>query len=240
MFAFYIMTVGRFGNPVAEIVLRMQVSKLNEAPEMIGDQLEAGIRQIYGKVSSAVKQPVYVDVDGGDVEIPLEYTIAIDFLIIGDEAPFAINRERFEKEGAPPEMGDNDIKLARCLEHGKAAAIDYFKRLETVQVLFDNLTVENIRAAICDKSFLEVSDYWGALKDRCGVGFLIAMNQRLYELALWDQGVPAEERKLAFDFAEAIGSDLETYFTNQNAQDALGALRAAVAHMKESGDIDRP
>jgi len=50
----------------------------------------------------------------------------MEFLTIGEEAPFRVDRKEFEA-GKLPDFNGADFALAECLAHGKDAAVTYFR-----------------------------------------------------------------------------------------------------------------
>lgn len=135
MWIFYMLTARRFGYQVADRVLQIQATTFGRLSEELGKQLHLAVEQIQRNVSRQVSDPVYVEVNGETIELPIEYSVAIELLTIGDGAPFQTS-EADRASGKPPEFGGTDIELAACLEHGKAAALTVFQRV-----------VENIRVA---------------------------------------------------------------------------------------------
>jgi hypothetical protein len=126
MYMFYMLTAKRFGYEIAEKVLKLQAERLNKVPGELGKQLEVAIRQIHKNVVKQVNEPHIVEVKGEKVEMPIEYAIAMEFLVVGKDAPFYINPEEYQTRNVP-EMNGADFALAECLEHGKHSAQSYFQ-----------------------------------------------------------------------------------------------------------------
>lgn len=132
MYTFYMLTAKRFGYEIAEKVLKLQAERLNKIPgERLGKQLEVTIRQIHENVTKQVNEPYIVEVKGEKVETPIEYAIAMEFLVVGKDAPFYVDPQEYQT-GTVPEMNGADLALALCLGHGKYSAQSYFQPLSEV------------------------------------------------------------------------------------------------------------
>jgi hypothetical protein len=131
MYMFYILTAKRFGYEIAEKVLKLQAERLNKVPGELGKQLEVAIRQIHNNVTKQVNEPHIVEVKGEKIEMPIEYGIALEFLVVGKDAPFYIDPEKYSG-GNVPEMNGADFALAECLEHGKHSAQSYFQPIAQI------------------------------------------------------------------------------------------------------------
>ena len=125
MYVFYILTASKYGYDIADKVLGLQVAKLNTVSEELGKQLHNGVTQIQRSVTRLSENPYKMEVDKKQVEMPMEYFVAIEFLSIGESAPFPIERKAFE-EGHLPEYHDADWALAECLEYGKKSCYRSF------------------------------------------------------------------------------------------------------------------
>lgn len=128
MYVFYALIGGRYGKEIADRVLRLQAERLNKIPGGLGNDLDAAIKQIHTTVARLDGKPQMLQVNGKDVCIPIEYSIALDFLIVGRDAPFYMDPELYSG-GSIPEMNGTDFALCECLEHGKQSAAGYFQPL---------------------------------------------------------------------------------------------------------------
>lgn len=122
---YYILTAKRFGYEIADKVLNLQVEKLSKASDELGKQLYLAIRQIHRTVLEGVDSPFTVAVEGGNLEVPVEYNVALEFLTVSEEAPFHIMKTKYEEKGVP-DFREQDFALTACLGHGKAAALNEF------------------------------------------------------------------------------------------------------------------
>lgn len=133
MFAFYMLTVKRFGSEIAEKTLHIQIEKLSSVSEELGQHLESAIRQIHKKLVHDINEPRMVDVGEKKIRLPVEYLLAVEFLSLGEGAPFPVSREELEG-GHLPDYKDADFALATCLEYGKNTALAYFEPLTRAKV----------------------------------------------------------------------------------------------------------
>ena len=126
IYVFYVLTAQRFGYEIADRVVRIQVESLRKVSEDLGNQYQIGIEQIRKNIVDQSEKPYIVEVDGKRIEMPVEYLIAMEFLVRGKEAPFRIEPEEF-KAGNMPKMSNVDWALAECLAHGRQSAQNFFQ-----------------------------------------------------------------------------------------------------------------
>jgi len=131
LYVFYILTAQRYGYEIADKVVNLQVERLNKASEELGQQLSIAISQIHNNVVRQAGEPHFVNINGEEIEMPVEYGIAIEFLFIGSDAPFSVNEEEL-KAGQMPETNGADFALAECLEFGKNSAQSYFEPITKI------------------------------------------------------------------------------------------------------------
>jgi hypothetical protein len=135
LYWFYILTAQRYGDEIADNVIRIQVDALSKVSVELGNQHETGIRHIQNTIVSLLNKPYVPEVEGKRIEMPTEYMLAIDFLVTGKEAPFHVEREQVSG-GNVPKMKDAPLALAECLAHGKLSARKYFSTvIETVRIV---------------------------------------------------------------------------------------------------------
>lgn len=130
MWIFYAIVGKRFGHEIAEHVLHLQIEQLCQASEALGKQLELAIRQIQRNASRQMQEPHILETEGGRIEMPIEYAIALEFLVSGKDPLFPVDQDKLQ-HGEPPSFGDPpaDMALAECLEHGKDIALPRFEAL---------------------------------------------------------------------------------------------------------------
>lgn len=129
MYVFYILTAQRYGYDIADKVLRIQAAKLGSASPELGEQLEKGVLQIHRSlIRQSNEQPAIVEIKGEKIEMPAEYFFALEFLTLGEDAPFHINKAEFEA-GQLPDYKGADFALTECLVHGKDIARSNFEPL---------------------------------------------------------------------------------------------------------------
>jgi hypothetical protein len=134
MYLYYILSARRFGNDVAEKILEIQSARLSKSSDEIGKLLVVAIRQINQVVTSQINEPSVIEVSGNKIQVPIEYAIAMEFLIAGKDAPFYVDPQNYN-DGNLPDMNGADFALAQCLEHGKTSAQSYFQNFsETANV----------------------------------------------------------------------------------------------------------
>lgn len=127
IYVFYALIGARYGKEIADRVLRLQAERLNKIPGGLGNDLDTAIKQIHTTVVRTEGKPQTLHVNGKDVCLPIEYGIALDFLILAQDSPFYVDREIFSD--SIPEMNGADFALCECLEHGKQSALEYFQPL---------------------------------------------------------------------------------------------------------------
>jgi hypothetical protein len=119
------------GKDFAERVLDEQVRFLNGIGAGLGDDFEREIRKLYAIAS----QPMLVTIrDGGELEIPVDWRVAVDALLTSPDSPYRTDQETFSAAGAPAFPDDVDATLAEALELAWAKATEHFQTLaETVR-----------------------------------------------------------------------------------------------------------
>jgi len=129
LFAFYGVAYSTWGKDFAERILAHQVEIMNEAQSGWGDNHQAGVRQIYNIVIDASNNPVHVKgKNGEDLEVPVEYHVAMHLLITSPDSPYHSTRE----SGPPVFRNEEDWKLTIDLEHGKNHVLKYFNLMTKV------------------------------------------------------------------------------------------------------------
>ncbi|WLT31939.1 hypothetical protein [Geothrix sp. PMB-07] len=251
LFIFHTIVAGKWGGEVASRILRTQRTKLNEAETGWGDNHVAGIENIQNAVTRALDTPLQVKGKGGeDLLAPLEYHLAMWFLVGSDGSPFKIDHDTLERDGAPRFVNEEDWKLALDLERVKTKTVDYFQRMmDLVNLTHEQvgtgalvpMTLDEVRSKVEGKTFREVCEFWEAHQGSApSMGVLLGVSQRLYELAYWESGVSVQERGLAVKWGDAITEDIVQFFEQQNNFDGVKAIREAASHMKDNGDLNRP
>lgn len=135
LYAFYILTAGRWGNEIAEKILSIQKERLHKAMPDVAKQFEIGIEQIHDSVSRNMNEPMVMEVDGESTTLPLEYPLALEFLTMHPDSLFHRTEKQIEEEGMP-DYKDADWALTFCLIHGKEVALECFEHiLENTKVV---------------------------------------------------------------------------------------------------------
>lgn len=130
-FCFHVTTASTWGNEFAERILRHQVERLNELDPGWGDNHKNGIRKIYDLVKRASENPMFAKGKNGEnLEVPLDYRVAVDFLVTVDGSPFRYDPEH--PEHRPEIPNDLDWKLCFDLEATRNKAMDYFQPIGAV------------------------------------------------------------------------------------------------------------
>ena len=136
MYAFYILTGDRFGQEIADRVLRFQVERISKLSEEMGQQLQAAIQQIH----RIVTHPFVAEVKGQKVEMPVEYGIAMEFLTLGENAPYPLDVEKFQAdESNMPDTNSAELSLMACLVHGREKALSYFTPMTNMKVILSGV-----------------------------------------------------------------------------------------------------
>jgi len=124
--AFHAVNVTTRGAAFAERILRLQARFLDGLEAGAGEPYLAETRKLYAMVS----QPLHVPTrEGGLMEIPVDWRVAIDFLLTSPESPFKTDQESFSSAGAPTFPDDLDALLAEDLERAWNRASAHFQRL---------------------------------------------------------------------------------------------------------------
>jgi hypothetical protein len=119
LFVFLRLIERKFGSEVASAVRDEQAKALNRLPDMMGDQLVELLRIIDVGVRAGVTGPQTLP-DHPDVEIPIEYPIALSVLA-------QVQGSSYFRQLEPPSDAENlDVVLMACLAYGKAAALEVF------------------------------------------------------------------------------------------------------------------
>jgi hypothetical protein len=128
--AFHAVNAATRGSAFAERILGLQTRFLDGIQAGIGDEYAGEIRKLYTLAS----QPMSVTTrDGRQLEIPVDWRIAVDFLLTSPDSPHKTDQETFSAEGAPDFPGDVDAILAEALEQAWAKASEHFlARVQTV------------------------------------------------------------------------------------------------------------
>jgi hypothetical protein len=121
MWIYYIFTAKRFGYEIADKVASLQAESLSRGNQELGGELYLAIQQIQGIVSRYTEEPFVVPFEGKDIEWPVEYAIALEFLTLSEESPFHTSKTEFDEKGVP-DFRHQDFALAAWLERGKMAA----------------------------------------------------------------------------------------------------------------------
>ena len=128
LYTFYIFTSKRFGSDTAERVVQFQVKRLSRVSDELAKQFQNGIKQIHSNLSCQTQKGFKVRVEDKDIDMPLEYSLALEFLTIGSDSLFRVDKEKL-KEGELPDTGNAEFALAECLEHGKNTALAFFDHM---------------------------------------------------------------------------------------------------------------
>jgi hypothetical protein len=128
MYVYYILTAQRFGYDIAEKVLGLQTTKLSTVSHELGQQLEKGVLQIHRSLESLSNEQLTVEANGENYKVPAEYKLALEFLTLGEDAPFHVDKTELDA-GCLPDYKDADFALTLCLEHGKNVALSNFEPL---------------------------------------------------------------------------------------------------------------
>lgn len=131
-FTFYALIRNRHGKDAADATVNLQMLRLSNASPELGKQLKNGIHQIRSTVEGYIDKPHIVELpDQGEVELGVEYKLALEFLAISPGSPFQMTKEEFETQGIP-DFGGLDFDLAICLAYGKSHALEVFKPMVAV------------------------------------------------------------------------------------------------------------
>lgn len=125
MYIYYILTVKRFGNEIADKVLEIQVEQFNKVSGKMAEQFYQVLKNVHGIVSGRAENPCVITTEGGNLEVPVEYSIALQFLIGLEDSPFYLTDEEYRARVVPDFRGQ-DFALEECLEHGGTAALKEF------------------------------------------------------------------------------------------------------------------
>jgi hypothetical protein len=114
-YVFRILTASELGNEVAAAIIDIQSAKLSEHEEYFSQDFEQGIDNIHSVVSNQTEEPTEITIDGNAMNFPIEYTLAITFLVTGKYAPFPVK----DTNGNTPDFDNQDYVFAECLELAK-------------------------------------------------------------------------------------------------------------------------
>ena len=130
-FSFYVYTSVTWGNEFSERILQHQVDRLNEGDPGWGDNHLGGIRKFYDIAKEAQEKPVIVEgKNGKDLEMPLDYHVAVTVLVTGKGSLFAYDPEHPDRRPEIP--NDLDWKLTFDLEAARNKAMDHWKPLGAI------------------------------------------------------------------------------------------------------------
>ena len=91
--------------------------------------LQDGVIFIQKAVQKYAEKPYVAELpDGGSFEAPVEYWLAVRFLLELPDSPFRMAREEVREQSTRdvPNFGDLDFNLADCLADGKRRAAEVF------------------------------------------------------------------------------------------------------------------
>lgn len=125
LFVFLKLIERKFGVDVARAVSAAQTDTLNRLPDGMGDQLTELLRIIDVGVRAGMTGPQTLP-GHPDVEVPIEYPIALSLLTQVRESPY------FGQTEPPPDVEKLDFTLMTCLAHGKQAALKVFEPIVNV------------------------------------------------------------------------------------------------------------
>ena len=129
MYMFFMLTAQKYGYDIANRALTLQKERLSKGSEYLAAQLGAGLSEIHEIIArQTTDETKIVEVEGKNVEVPVEYVLAVELLVTSDESPFHATKEDIENDD-PLEFNDADFALARCLAHGKDSAMAGFEPL---------------------------------------------------------------------------------------------------------------
>lgn len=114
------------GHVFAERVLGEQARFLDGLEPGLGAAHEREMRKLYDFAS----RPMEITTrDGRLLEIPVDWRIAVDFLLTSPASPFRSEQATFSAEGAPSFPGAVDALLAEALERAWDRAATHFQAL---------------------------------------------------------------------------------------------------------------
>ena len=125
MYIYYILTERRFGRMTADRVLDLQVERFDRVSGKLAKRFCATLKNIRSLVSRTLEAPDTVPGESDSFEIPVEYNLALQFLVGFEGSPFYLTDAEYE-EAMIPDFRGQDLALEECLEHGAQAALDEF------------------------------------------------------------------------------------------------------------------
>ena len=121
VYIFYMLTAKRYGYEIAAKVLSIQSKTLDLVGDGLGKQLVTLIGNIEHTITTLHNKPQKFDVDGREIDVPMEIGLAMYYLVVSDDAPFPV-----DENGDFPDLNDLEFDLGECLIHGRDSAIAYF------------------------------------------------------------------------------------------------------------------
>lgn len=133
-FIFFSLIQERYGNEAAASILpywamRLSKEKGDNKGFEVYDTIQSAVRFILKAVQAYAEKPCVVETpDEGSMVAPVEYALAVQFLVDPPTSPFHITREELRDESTRESLdfGGLDFKLADCLADGKRRAEEVF------------------------------------------------------------------------------------------------------------------
>jgi hypothetical protein len=141
LFVFLKLIERKFGVDVARAVNEVQTETLNRLPDAMGNQLIDLLRIIDSGVRAGMTGPQTLP-GHPDVEVPVEYPIALSLLTQDRDSPY------FGHTELPPDAEKLDFTLMTCLAYGKQAALETFEPIVNVMDLREDVLAEFTRPGL--------------------------------------------------------------------------------------------
>src|SRR3990172_3709661 len=141
LFVFLKLIERKLGVDVARAVSEAQTEALNRLPDAMGDQLIELLRIIDVGVRAGMTGSQTLP-GHPDVEVPLEYLIALSLLTQVRESPY------FGQTEPPPDVEKLDFTLMACLAHGKQAALQVFEPIVNVLEIRKDVLAQFMRPGL--------------------------------------------------------------------------------------------
>lgn len=141
LFVFLKLIERKFGVDVARAVSQAQTEALNRLPDAMGDQLIELLRIIDAGVRAGMTGPQTLP-GHADVEVPLEYPIALSLLTQVQESPY------FGQTDPPADVEELELAMMACLAHGKQAAVQAFEPIVNVMDIRDDILAQFMRPGL--------------------------------------------------------------------------------------------
>ena len=126
LFCFHAVNAATWSQELADQILEIQKLKMNSDGGNWGDTHADGVHYMYNVVKRAVDSPSTVEgADGSQIEVPIEYVLAIDLLVTSADSPYrVVSRD----DAIKPFEHEEDMHLAQDLARAKERAMEYWQR----------------------------------------------------------------------------------------------------------------